>query len=494
MVPSQQVFGRMKRGAMRGISTLVRPLVAALRSGVRAPFLAGMACLALAFVALGASLVLRPAPVRAEAEGGAGTLRAHMGVASCAGSTCHGRSVASGTPVRQDELLRWQEESAPTGAHSRAWRVIGEPRGQAIARRLGLDSAGLVRECAGCHASAGAAKLADGVDCEACHGAAGAGPGGGWLAPHYTVGTSHARNVAQGMTDLTSPRVRAGVCLDCHLSGDGQGQFIAHRIMAAGHPRIAFELDLFSTLQQHHDEDADYAARKGHKTNAMQMWAIGQAEAVKRGLALYSQPAKANDGVFPEFTFYDCHSCHRRIYDGEEANVSAVPNPGRPIHAGMPPYNDENIILLLAAARVAAPAEAATFDARSKAFHRAMGAGRGEAVAAAQALRQAADALSARFAATAFSRDQAFAVIDAIASDAISARFTDYAGSVQSVMALDTLLGGMVNAGMVSAGGAGGLRMQINQAYAAVRDPNGFQPIAFRRALGGAVRAIRSLR
>jgi glutamine phosphoribosylpyrophosphate amidotransferase len=52
----------------------------------------------------------------------------------------------------------------------------------------------------------------------------------------------------------------------------------------------------------------------------------------------------------------------------------------------------------------------------------------------------------------------------------------------------------MVNAGMVSAGGAGGLRIQINQAYAAVRDPNGFQPIAFRRALGGAVRSIRSLR
>ncbi|WP_421848182.1 multiheme c-type cytochrome [Novosphingobium sp.] len=479
---------------MRGISTLVRSFEAALRRGVKSPFMAGLACLALALAALGGALILHSAPLRAETATDGGTLRAHMGVASCAGSTCHGRSVASGTPVRQDELLRWQEESSPTGAHSRAWRVIGEPRGQAIARRLGLDSAGLVRECAGCHASQGAAKLADGVDCEACHGNAGAGASGGWLATHYTVGTSHARNVAQGMTDLTVPRVRAGVCLDCHLSGDGQGQFIAHRIMAAGHPRISFELDLFSTLQQHHDEDADYIARKGHKTNSMQMWAIGQAEAVSRGLSLYLQPAKASDGVFPEFTFYDCHSCHRRIYDSDEASVSAVPNPGRPIHAGMPPYNDENMILLLAAARVVAPAEAATFDARSRAFHRAMGVGRGETVAAAQALRQAAEALSARFAVTAFSRDQAFTVIDTIASDAISERFTDYEGSVQSVMALDTLLNGMVNAGMVTAGGAGNLRIQINQAYAAVRDPNGFQPIAFRRALGGAVRSIRSLR
>jgi len=84
-----------------------------------------------------------------------------------------------------------------------------------------------------------------------------------------------------------------------------------------------------------------------------------------------------------------------------------------------------------------------------------MGVGRSETVTAAQALRQAAEALSARFAGTAFSRDQAFTVIDTIASDAISERFTDYEGSVQSVMALDTLLNGMVNAGMVSGGRRG---------------------------------------
>jgi hypothetical protein len=64
------------------------------------------------------------------------------------------------------------------------------------------------------------------------------------------------------------------------------------------------------------------------------MWAVGQAEAVKRSLELFSQPGKASDGLFPEFTFFDCHSCHRRIYDSDEATVTAMPNPGRPIHAG----------------------------------------------------------------------------------------------------------------------------------------------------------------
>ncbi|OYX64806.1 MAG: hypothetical protein B7Y89_00755 [Novosphingobium sp. 32-60-15] len=464
-----------------------RRLIAACRAVPRSGAMAAAACLAMAGAALGAATLVSPDAVQAQSAGD--TLRGHQGVASCAGSTCHGRSAADGAVVRQDEVLRWQEDSSPSGAHSRAWKVVQEPRGQAIVRRMGLDGAGVQRECAGCHTSPGTARVSDGVDCEACHGAS-----GGWLASHYTVGASHARNVAQGMTDLTRPQVKAQVCLDCHFSGDAKGQFIAHRIMAAGHPRISFELDLFTTLQQHHDEDADYVQRKGGKTNGMRMWAVGQAEAVKRSLELFSQPARAVDGIFPEFTFYDCHSCHRRIYDGDDGKVTAVPNPGRPIHLGAPPYNDENMIMLLAAARAVAPDAAANFDAKSKAFHRAMGAGRAETVMAAQALRQSADQLSARFSSAAFTREQTFAIMETIASEAIGERFTDYEGAVQSVMAVDTLLNGMVNQGMVSNASAGALRVQINQAYGAVRDPNGFQPLAFRRALGNAMRSIRSLR
>ena len=469
-------------------ATAVPALVRALRTFPRGAVLALAGCVAMALSALLAAVLVAPAPLNAQ-QSAAETRRAHSGVASCAGSTCHGRSIGDGTPVRQDELLRWQEESSPTGAHSRAYRVIREARGQAIIRRMNLDDAGVRRECLGCHSTQGVARITEGVDCETCHGAA-----AGWLSTHYTVGATHARNVAQGMTDLVNPRVRAQICLDCHLSGDGTGQFVAHRIMAAGHPRVSFELDLFSTLQQHHDEDADYVARKGGRTNSMRMWAVGQAEAVKRSLALFTRPGLANDGIFPEFYFYDCHSCHRRIFDNEEGLVNAQRNPGRPIPAGMPPYNDENMIMLLAAAKVAAPDLAAQFDARSRAFHAAMTRGRGEAVQAAGALSQTADALSDRFAATGFTAAQAFSIMDTIASEAIASRFTDYEGAVQSVMAIDTLLNGLVNQGTVTTAAASGLRARINQAYAAVREPNAFQPLAFRRALGGAVSSIRSLR
>ncbi len=425
--------------------------------------------------------------------------RIHQGVASCAGSMCHGHSVADGAPIRGDEILRWQEESSPSGAHSRAYRVIREPRGAAIIRRMGLDGDGVARNCLGCHASPGSGpqvRTSEGVDCESCH-----GPARGWLANHYTVGATHARNVSQGMTRLEDPATRAAICLDCHFGSDERpGQFVTHRIMAAGHPRISFELDLFSTLQQHHDEDPDYlveadgSSPRKPRTNAMRFWAVGQAMALDRSLTLFSNPQVGSDGLFPEFYFYDCHSCHRRISDDADAALTVLTNPGRPLPAGYPPYNDENIIMLAAAARVIAPDLAAGFDERSRAFHRAMPQGRAATISAASALRASANQLAARFATASFGREQTFAIMDTIASNAIAERFTDYEGAVQSVMAIDTLLNGLVNQQQVTAGAARGLRVQINQAYAAVRDPNGFQPIAFRRALGGAIGSIRSLR
>ena len=36
----------------------------------------------------------------------------YEGVASCAGSTCHGRAEGNGKIVRQDELRLWQEPSS----------------------------------------------------------------------------------------------------------------------------------------------------------------------------------------------------------------------------------------------------------------------------------------------------------------------------------------------------------------------------------------------
>ena len=419
----------------------------------------------------------------------------YQGVASCAGSTCHGRSEGDGKVVRQDELMHWQEPSSKGGAHSRAYAALGSARGQRIAGALGLGNASSAPACLGCHATGAGGgergprfQLSDGVGCESCHGAS-----SGWISTHYAVPATHVSNVAQGMIPLENPKARAGVCLDCHFGSGKPGQFVTHGMMAAGHPRVAFELDLFSDLQRHWDEDADYRQRKGG-SDSVRLWAVGQAEAVQRSRSLFAQPQLAREGLFPQFYFFDCHSCHRGIDDQPNRARKFEVNPGRPIPFGNPPYNDENIIMLSAVAGVLAPSQAGAFDAASRNFHAAMGQGRPQALAAASRLRSAAATLSSALATRAGNPDSAFAVIGAIAGRAISPRFTDYTGSAQAVMGVDTLLNALVREGRITVGAAAGIRASINRAYAAVASPATYDPPAFRAALGQAARSVEALR
>jgi len=414
------------------------------------------------------------------------------GVASCAGSTCHGRAAGNGAIVRQDEIATWQEPSSASGAHARAYAVLGSRRGQQITRSLGLGDARQAPECLGCHATFAPPsqrgptfQLSDGVGCESCHGAA-----EGWLATHYARPATHASNIADGLTPLTDPQVRANVCLDCHYGSTDTGQFVTHSMMAAGHPRISFELDLFSALQQHHDVDADYVTRKG-RPNAVRFWAVGQAEAVRRATELFARPRFGMEGAFPQLYFYDCHSCHRQIQDSDRRRLTFETNPARPIPFGNPPFNDENIIMLSAVSGALVPGQAEPFREASRNFHRAMGeGGPGAAREAAQLLSQRARSLSTALGQRAYSGADAFRVVEIIGGNATHPRFTDYSGSVQAVMAIDTLLNGMVTDGRITRGAAAGIRSNINRAYAAVNEPNSYRPGAFREALSAATNAI----
>jgi len=417
------------------------------------------------------------------------------GVATCAGSTCHGRAEGNGAVVRQDEIATWQEPSSASGAHSRAYAVLGNKRSQQIAATLGLGPATSAPACLGCHSTyAPKAQrgfrflLSDGVGCESCHGAS-----GGWLAEHYAVPATHASNVASGLIPLERPQVRASVCLDCHYGSDKPGQFVTHSMMAAGHPRISFELDLFSALQQHHDIDADYVDRKGSVDN-VQLWAVGQAEAVRRSTGLFAKPKFSMRGMFPEFYFLDCHSCHRNITDGPTRKLTFETNPERPVPFGNPPFNDENIIMLSAVAGALAPQQAEAFKAASREFHGAMGKDAETARSAASQLGSKAGDLSNALAGRSYGSADTFSVIGMIADKATSDRFTDYAGSVQAVMAVDTLLNALVRDGRITIAAAAGIRTNINRAYAAVREPNSYKPEQFRTALKGAARAIGALK
>jgi hypothetical protein len=417
----------------------------------------------------------------------------HFGVGSCAGSTCHGRQEPTGAVVRQDEILLWQNTASLAGAHSRAWAVLGSARGRAIAARLkDIGDPQTAGECLGCHADPAPAhaqswQVSDGIGCEACHGPASAP----WLASHRETGATHAGNIRNGLYPIDQPKARAARCLDCHFGSERKGQWVDHRIMAAGHPRIAFELDLFTALERHWDEDGDYIQRKG-RSSPVKVWAVGQAMALERALTTFAG-SRGQAGVFPEFYFLDCHSCHRRIGDQPDFRPGALANPERPLPPGSPPFQDENIIMLSAAAKVVAPALAARFDSDARALHVAMTQGRTQTLAAAGKLRASAKALGDAFAAREFGAAETFAIVDAVAAGS-AARYTDYEASAQAVMALDTLLGALVKEGAVTRGAAGSVRGSIDAAYRAVREPNGYQPAEFRSAMAKAAAAIGGLR
>jgi len=473
-------------GSLRANTALGDLVRAASRRALRVLPVIGIAAGTIAAISLGLS---GSQPLQAQSS------YTFTGVASCAGSTCHGRSEGNGAIVRQDEIATWQSPSAVSGAHSRAFNVLNGRRGRQIVASLGYNGQQEAENCYGCHATYAPAsqrgpkfQLDDGVACESCHGAS-----IGWLESHYEIQGTHPNNVANGMTPLDDPTTRARVCLDCHYGSTDRGQFVTHAMMAAGHPRITFELDLFSSFQQHHDVDDDYIQRKG-RPDSVQLWAVGQAEAVARATDLFARPAYGMEGAFPQFYFYDCHSCHRPITDGDERRLTFESNPGRPLTFGQPPFNDENIIMLTAVADALVPGRGDGFRSASRDFHAAMNQGRAEAQQAAINLRQEALSLSQALSSRGFGSNDAFTVVDRIGSRAINPRFTDYAGSVQAVMAVDTLLNAMVNDGRITVGAAAGIRANVNRAYDAVNSPESYRPAAFRAALGEAVGAIGRLR
>jgi len=250
----------------------------------------------------------------------------HLGVASCAGSNCHGaaRPYLNST-VEQNEYSIWSREDK----HSKAYTVLLGSRSKRIAKNLGLSkSAEKSKICLDCHADNIPESLrgkrfdiSDGVGCESCHGG-----GERYLGPHVSGEVTHAQNVSLGMYPTENPEKRAKLCVDCHV-GD-EKKFANHKIMGAGHPRISFELDTFTEVYKHYHVDADYKARKGVVSHAL-VWATGQIKASERFLELYVNKNHQSNGLMPELAYFDCQACHHST--DEQSNAT---NDTRPSNEG----------------------------------------------------------------------------------------------------------------------------------------------------------------
>ncbi|MEQ8508645.1 MAG: multiheme c-type cytochrome [Rhodospirillaceae bacterium] len=409
----------------------------------------------------------------------------HLGVASCAGSSCHGALEPwTNSTVLQNEYILWEEEDP----HSGAYKTLLTDESQRIAQNLGLGRAEDADMCLDCHADnvpverrAKGFQISDGVGCEACHGGA-----VNWLGRHISGEANHAANLAAGLYPSEDPVARAKLCLSCHFGT--KDRFITHRIMGAGHPRLAFELDTYTWTQPGHFEvDEDYKSRKGN-ISSVQVWAIGQAVAVDSLLEAMLDPKRNRDGIFPELVFFDCHACHHPM-----SNVRWVPRDSHEIGPGIPRIYDANLIMMQVLLKRVDPEMASNLAVKSKALHQASLQGYDAVIKAAGELKEATQGVIDQLAAYTFTAADTKALLVGLMNEGLSGEYVDYAAAEQATMAASAMLQTMVDDKMISQAQYIELSGVLNDCYAAIEKDEEYNPRQFLAALQNLQRAMPSL-
>jgi hypothetical protein len=246
-----------------------------------------------------------------------------MGAGSCSAVACHGSiGPVTGSSIARNEHTIWITDDP----HSRAYQVLLDPRSEQIVRNLASGHAEHVpayrdARCLACHTTPRSELVlavtrafgSDGVGCESCH-----GPAERWIGPHTTASwqgldaATKARDY--GFRETKALRARAEVCTGCHV-----GQFerdglprrdVNHDLIAAGHPRLAFEFSAFlDRYPVHWVEKADIA-RPSFPARA---WAVGQIVTAHAALELLRDRASDAGAPWPEFAEYGCFSCHQSL-------------------------------------------------------------------------------------------------------------------------------------------------------------------------------------
>ena len=400
--------------------------------------------------------------VATAAEGDVAAFK-HLGVASCATSVCHGKVAPQpGKNVALNEYRLWSQDDR----HAQAYRTLESAASKRMAARLGIPNATASKLCLDCHAdNLPAAKrgpkfqISDGVGCEACHGG-----GEKWLESHASEGASHKDNVARGLYPSEQPLARAQLCLSCHLGT--KDKFATHMIMGAGHPRLNFELEAFTANQPaHYEIDDDYVKRKG-KIEGANLWVTGQMESAQRMATLLQTSLFHPAGMFPEFAFYDCHSCHHPMDKKRE--------PAQASAAGVKPgslrLQTHNVLMLHVLATVIDPQGAPQLASLSGALVRAGQADTAAVNAAAGKLLawlQSKNSWTTR----AYTRAEVIAIRKSLIAFAAADHAGDYATAEQVVLGAESL--------SYSLQDRDGRKAALDALYKAVERDTAFDPTRF---------------
>jgi hypothetical protein len=284
---------------------------------------------------------------------------ARIGVSSCRGSGCHGREASESTGQaggQATSLAAWQSSFtvwSQSDPHRNAYFDLFTPRSKRMVsllagRELAPQSteylAVLKSACIDCHSTGNfspeeAVVLSGGVSCESCHGGA-----SGWLESH-----SKEPGGGAGLTKLVDLKVRAQVCVACHVGmteaesaagirsgatgGRRQpGQEVNHRLIAAGHPRLVFELASYlSALPAHWDRSRDEvrSTPTGGSFSA-ELWLHGQRAVAKSAVELVRQRVESATfpGDWPELAEFDCYACHHDVASANFRRGAGAANRG----------------------------------------------------------------------------------------------------------------------------------------------------------------------
>src|SRR5438270_6128508 len=192
---------------------------------------------------------------------GQASLPRYLGAASCSSSSCHG-----GAGEQHNQFIVWSLRDF----HQRASLILTNARSARIAERLSINDATVSTRCSVCHSplrTISSVRISDknhpdsGVSCESCH-----GPAEAWLRSHTRRDYTYAMRVSTGMRDLRNWYVRANACVACH-------QTVDTAVIAAGHPRLVFELSTQTKAQPPHWRDSD--------DSPVRTWLVGQAVALR---------------------------------------------------------------------------------------------------------------------------------------------------------------------------------------------------------------------
>jgi hypothetical protein len=400
----------------------------------------------------------------------------HTGVATCASSNCHGKTSAqSDGNVQLNEYRLW----SGTDFHSRAYQVLRNDESRAMADALGLANAQNAAICLDCHTDhvpgerrGRKFQLSDGVGCEACHGGA-----ENWLRSHTEPDVTHQDNLDKGLYPLSDPIARADLCLSCHMGT--RDKFTTHAIMAAGHPRLSFELDTFTANQPaHYQVDQDYIERKGDHPVGY-LWAVGQVEMARRQLALIDTHnlGKSLAGGMIELSIYDCHSCHQGM----------TPRRGRPndFSAGVPTGDlrllDHSFDMVAVIIEKVMPGRYDDYARAVRNLHESHS--KPDAIGAAtDRLRGQLDELAARLRRDPPDTATIRALRREIAQNSARGRYADYSSAEQAFLALESLSYGL--------GDRDRVKDQLDRVFASLGDETAFEPKGFAKASGALVRVL----